>query len=98
MFKPSMIIVDKDFNYEYLLMYYYMPPPSPENGAYKSWITIQDNKNRCNVIKIDIKGNAIYENIDDILENTSKVPKDISTKKCDPIVYEMDLKDFFLKE
>ena len=95
MFKPSMIIVDKDFNYEYLMLYHYMPPPPPENGAYKSWIEMQDNKNRCNVIDIDIKGNAIYENIDDLLENISKVPKNISTKKCDPIVYEMDLKDFF---
>ncbi len=75
MFIPSMIIVDKDFNYEYLMKYYYMPPPPPENGVYKSWIAIQDNKNRCNVIDIDIKGNAIHENIDDLLSNISKVPK-----------------------
>ncbi|MGN7759725.1 hypothetical protein ACTJIV_19895 [Chryseobacterium sp. 22532] len=98
MFKPSMIIVDKDFNYEYLMMYHYMPPPPPENGAYKSWITIQDNKNRCNVKHIDLKGNAIYENIDDILNNISKIGKDKKAQDCEPVVYEMDLRDYFPKK
>ncbi|GEN74250.1 hypothetical protein [Chryseobacterium lathyri] len=98
MFKPSMIVVDKDFNYEYLMMYHYMPPPPPENGAYKSWITIQDNKNRCNVKHIDLKGNAIYENIDDILNNISKIGKDKKAQDCEPVVYEMDLRDYFPKK
>lgn len=95
MFNPSMIIVDKDFNYEYLMIYHYMSPPPPKNGAYKSWITIQDNKNRCNLMHTDIKGNLIYENIDDILSNISKISTNNTDKDCSPIVYEMDLKNFF---
>ena len=95
MFKSSMIIVDNDFNYEYLMAYYYMPPPPPKKGDYTSWITIQDAKNYCNLTDIDLKGNLLYENIDDILSNICKVPKDNISKKCTPIVYEMDLKDFF---
>lgn len=97
MFIPSMIIVDKDFNYEYLMKYYYMPLPNDRN-IYTSGIKIQDNKNRCNVIEFDIKGNMIYENIDDILSNICKLGKNNTTKKCDPIVYEMDLIDYFPKK
>ena len=94
MFIPSMIIVDKDFNYEYLMKDSYIHLPNDIN-AYTSSISIQDNENRCNKVRIVLKGNAIHENIDDLLSNISKVPKNVSTGKCDPIVYEMDLKDFF---
>ncbi|MGN7866355.1 hypothetical protein [Chryseobacterium sp. 22458] len=94
MFIPSMIIVDKDFNYEYLMKYSYIHLPNDIN-VYTSSISIQDNENRCNKVRIVLKGNAIHENIDDLLSNISKVPKNVSTGKCDPIVYEMDLKDFF---
>jgi len=97
-FVPSMIIVDQDFNYEYLTKYSYIHPPYDIN-TYKSSISIQDNINRCNIIHIDIKGNAVYENIDDILSSISKVPKENSSeKKCDPIIYDIDLKDFFPKK
>lgn len=99
MFLPSMIIVDKDFNYEYLMEYYYMPPPPPKKGDYTSWITLQDTKNYCNTIHIDLKGNVIYENIDDIL---SKIPtKNINenkSKECNPIISDEDLKYFFPKK
>lgn len=96
MFLPSMIIIDKDFHYEYLMEYYYMPPPPPEKGDYTSWITLQDTKNYCNTIHIDLKGNVIYENIDDIL---SKIPKininENKSKECNPIISDVDLKYFF---
>lgn len=99
MFLPSMIIVDKDFNYEYLMEYYYMPPPPPKKGDYTSWITLQDTKNYCNTIHIDLKGNVIYENIDDIL---SKIPKkninENKSKECNPIISDEDLKYFFPKK
>ncbi|MDQ0781249.1 hypothetical protein [Chryseobacterium sp. W4I1] len=94
MFQPSMIILDKNFNYEYLMKYYYMPLPDDKN-IYTSGIKIQDNKNRCNIIEFDIKGNIVYENIDNILSNISKIPIDNTLKNCDPIIYETDLKDFF---
>ncbi|WP_431608687.1 hypothetical protein [Chryseobacterium sp. 'Rf worker isolate 10'] len=95
MFKPSMIIVDNNFNYEYLMMYSYIHPPYDIN-TYKSSISIQDNINRCNIVHIDLKGNAVYENIDDILSNISKVPKENSSeKKCNSVIYDIDLKDFF---
>lgn len=45
MFIPSMIIVDNNFNYEYLMKYYYMPLPPPKGDIYTSGITIQDIKN-----------------------------------------------------
>ncbi len=98
MFVSSIAILDKDFNYEYFMKYYYMPPPPPDRGDYKSWITIQDTKNYCNVTNIDIKGNAIYENIDDILSNISSVPKNNISRKCDPIIYDIDIRDFFPKK
>jgi hypothetical protein len=94
MFIPSMIIVDQDFNYEYLMKYYYMPLPN-DNKVYTSSISIQDNKNRCNVMRVNIKGNIIDENIDDILSNISKISRDKIGQNCDPIIYDMDLKDFF---
>ncbi|MCW1961278.1 hypothetical protein [Chryseobacterium viscerum] len=73
-----------------------MPLPPPKNEIYKAWITIQDTRNFCNVTDIDLKGNIVYENIDDILSNISKVPKEnISEKKCNPVIYDIDLKDFF---
>ncbi|WP_047378365.1 hypothetical protein [Chryseobacterium indologenes] len=96
MFVSSMAILDKDFNYEYFIKYHYMPLPPPKNEIYKAWITIQDTRNFCNVTDIDLKGNIVYENIDDILSNISKVPKEnISEKKCNPVIYDIDLKDFF---
>ncbi|WP_027386457.1 hypothetical protein [Chryseobacterium gregarium] len=99
MFIPSMIIVDKDFNYEYLMKYYYMPLPPPKSEIYTSGIKIQSNKNRCNGVEIDINDNIINENIDDILSNISKISTtDNKNKKCNPIVYEMDLRDFFPKK
>ncbi|AZA89440.1 Uncharacterised protein [Chryseobacterium nakagawai] len=96
MFQPSMIIVDNDFNYEYLMKYYYMPLPYDKN-VYTSGVKIQDNKNKCNTVEFNIKGNMIYENIDDILSNISKISKSDSNKKCDPIVAEIDLRGFFQK-
>lgn len=98
MFISSMAILDKDFNYEFFMKYYYMSPPPPKGGDYNSWITIQDTKNYCNVTNVDIKGNAIDENIDDILSNISSVPKNNNSKKCEPIIYDIDIRDFFPKK
>ncbi|WP_126650250.1 hypothetical protein [Chryseobacterium aureum] len=98
MFIPSMIILDKDFNYEYLMRYTYIHLPYDQT-IYRSSISIQDKKDRCNLIHIDLKGNAIYENIDDILSNISKVPKNNNSQKdCSPVIYDMDLRDFFPKQ
>ncbi|WP_077419110.1 hypothetical protein [Chryseobacterium sp. JV274] len=95
MFVPSMIIVDQNFNYEYLMKYSYIHLPYDTN-TYKSSISIQDNRNRCNILNIDLKGNAVYENIDDILNNISKVPKEKSSEKeCNSVIFDIDLKDFF---
>ncbi len=60
MFVSSMAILDKDFNYEYFMKYYYMHLPHDIN-VYTSGIKIQNNKDRCNIIEFDIKGNLIYE-------------------------------------
>ncbi len=92
---PSMIIIDKDFNYEYLMKYYYMPLPPPNSNIYTSVFKIQDIKNFCNRIEVDIKGNIIFENIDDILSNISKVSTVSGVRDCNPIILDMDLKDFF---
>ncbi|WP_172276990.1 hypothetical protein [Chryseobacterium sp. LAM-KRS1] len=94
---PSMIILGKDFNYEYFMKYYYMPPPPPKKGNYTSWITFQDTKNYCNTIDVDLIGNVIYENIDDILSNVSKMNSDKSTTNtnCNTIIPAIDLRDFF---
>jgi len=97
MFIPSMIIVDRDFNYEYLMEYRYMHLPY-DNNIYTSTITIQNNKNYCHFTHIDLKNNAIYEDIDDILSNVY----DISTnedrsKECNPLISDEDLKYFFPK-
>ncbi|MEN4762896.1 hypothetical protein ABEG63_21450 [Chryseobacterium sp. C39-AII1] len=97
MFVSSMAILDKDFNYEYFMKYYYMPPPPPKKGNYTSWITFQDTKNYCNTIDVDLLGNVIYENIDDILSNIIKVNSNETRKNCNPIIYDIDLKDFFPK-
>ncbi len=98
MFIPSMIIVDNNFNYEYLMKYYYMPLPPPKGDIYTSGITIQDIKNYCNTMKTDIKGNIINENIDDILSNITKVNSNEIRKDCNPIIYDIDLKDLFPKK
>jgi len=98
MFISSMAILDKDFNYEFFMKYYYMPPPPSKGGDYKSWITIQDTKNYCNITNIDIKGNAIYENIDDILSNISSMPKNNTSKKCNSIIYDRDFNEYFPKK
>ncbi|MDR6489151.1 hypothetical protein J2799_003690 [Chryseobacterium vietnamense] len=96
MFVSSMAVLDKDFNYEYFMKYHYMQSSPLENGGYKSWITIQDTKNYCNLIDIDLRDNVIYENINDILSNIPKIPKENNIKKkCTSIIYDMDLKDFF---
>jgi hypothetical protein len=93
-----MIIVDKDFNYEYLMEYSYMHLPHDIN-VYTSSIVIQNIKRYCNVKHIEIKGNAIYENIDDILSNISKINKDETVKKdCGPVIQAIDLRDFFSKK
>lgn len=99
MFISSMAILDKYFNYEYFMKYYYMPPPPSQGGDYKSWITIQDTKNYCNLVHIDLKGNVIYENIDDILSNISKIGKDNNIRKdCNSIIYDIDMRDYFPKK
>lgn len=96
MFVSSMAILDKNFNYEYFMKYYYMSPP--EGGAKKSWITIQDTKNYCNVISVDLKGNAIYEDIEDILSNISKVSELKKINDCNSIIYDMDVNEYFPKK
>lgn len=96
MFIPSMIILDKDFNYEYEMKYYYMPLPPPKSEIYASSITIQNIKN-CNGIQTDIKGNIINENIDDILSYISKVSKERRLKECNHLVSDKDL-NFFPKK
>lgn len=96
MFVPSMIIVDNNFNYEYLMKYYYMS--APKSDIYTSGITIQDIKNYCNSMETDIKGNIINETIDDILSNIAKVNSNGIRKDCKPIIYDIDLKDFFPKK
>ncbi|PWN63537.1 hypothetical protein C1631_021375 [Chryseobacterium phosphatilyticum] len=95
MFIPSMIIVGKDLNYEYLMKYSYVPLPPPSNNVFTSIIKIQDCKNYCNVLDVDVKGNIIFESIDDILNNVSKVNKNSNVKACDPIIIAMDFKEFF---
>lgn len=97
MFVSSMAILDKDFNYEYFMAYYYMQPPPPKGGDYKSWVTIQDTKNYCNVAHIDLKDIAIHEDIDDILSHISDVPKNNTSKKCESIIYDIDIRDYFPK-
>lgn len=97
MFTPSMIILDKDFNYEYLMKYYYMPLLPPKDDIYTSGIKIQEIKNYCNTMETDINGNMINENIDNILTNISKINNNIS-KECNPIINDTDLKDFFPKK
>jgi len=99
MFIPSMIIVDRDFNYEYLMKYHYMMLPPPKEGDYSSWITIEDIKNHCNFKNITLKGNVIYENIDDILSNVSKISiNEDKSKECNPLILDEDLKYFFPKK
>lgn len=95
MFIPSMIIVDKDFNYEYLMEYRYMHLPY-DKDIYTSTITIQNNKNYCSFKHMDLKGNAIYENIDDILSNIPKIEiNENKSKECDPLISDEDLNYFF---
>jgi len=99
MFIPSLIIIDKDFNYEYLMEYYYMMPPPPKDGDYSSWITIQEIKNYCNFKRIDLKGNLVYEDINDILSNILKINiNEDKFKECDPLISDADLKRFFPKK
>ncbi len=96
MFIPSMIIVDRDFKYEYLMKYHYMMPPPPEEGDYSSWITIEDIKNHCNFKDITLRGNAIYEDINDILSNISKMSiNENKSRECNPLISDEDLKHFF---
>jgi len=97
MFVPSMIIVDKDFNYEYLMNYIYIHLPDNKN-VYTSSIRIQDIKNYCNLKHIDIKDNAIYEDIDQVLSNIPKISTINTSEKCNPIISDMDLKYFFPKK
>lgn len=49
-------------------------------------------------MKTDIKGNIINENIDDILSNITKVNSNEIRKDCNPIIYDIDLKDLFPKK
>lgn len=96
---PSMLIVDKDFNYEYLMKYHYMMPPPPEERDYSSWITIEDIKNHCNFKDITLKGNIIYEDIDDILSNIPKISIiEDKSKKCNPLISNEDLNNLFPKK
>ena len=97
MFFSSMALLDKNFNYQYFMKYYYMAPPPPEKGIYKSWVTIQDVKNYCSIKHIDLQGNLIYEDIDAILSNITKFTK-IASENCDSIIYDIDRKDFFSKK
>ena len=97
MFVPSMIIVDKDFNYEYLMNYIYIHLPDNKN-VYTSSIRIQDIKNYCNLKHIDIKDNAIYEDIDQVLSNIQKISTINTSGKCNPIISDMDLKYSFPKK
>jgi len=95
MFIPSMIIVDRDFNYEYLMEYRYMHLPY-DNDMYTSTITIQNNKNYCHFTHIDLKGNVVYEDINDILSNISEININKNKyKECDPLISDIDLKRFF---
>ena len=98
MFVSSLAILDKDFNYEYFIKYYNMPPPPPEKGIYKSSFIIQDSKNYCRTNDVVIKGNLIYENIDDILNSIHTLDTNkISGKNCDPIINNLDFNEFFKK-
>ncbi|WP_027386456.1 hypothetical protein [Chryseobacterium gregarium] len=98
MFISSMIIVDKDFNYDYLMNYLYIHLPHDRN-VFMNRLTIQDIKNYCNLTRTDIKGNAIYENIDDILSNIYKInTNDNKYEECNPITSDADLKSFFPKK
>ncbi|WP_265429381.1 hypothetical protein [Chryseobacterium sp. YIM B08800] len=98
MFIPSMIIVDKNFNYEYLMKYYYMPLPPPDSDKYTAGFSIQEFKNYCNTKNIDLKNSIIYEDINDILSNISKISVDKTGDKCNPIIYDIDFRDFFPKK
>ncbi|WP_294286511.1 hypothetical protein [uncultured Chryseobacterium sp.] len=98
MFIPSMLIIDKDFNYEYLIKYHYLMPPPPKEGDYSSWITIEYIKNHCNFKDITLNGNLIYEDIDDILSNVPDISiNEDKSKECNPLISDEDLKYFFPK-
>lgn len=97
MLVPSMIIVDKNFNYEYLMKYSYIQLPF-DKKTYKSSIYIQDIKNYCSFIQIELKGNAIYEDIDNIIKYASEITKNNYENKCDPLINDIDLNDFFPKK
>jgi hypothetical protein len=96
MFVSSMAILDKNFNYEYFMKYYYMSPP--DGGASRSWITIQNTKNYCDVKSVDLNGNVIYEEIDDILSNISEVSEIKKINDCNSIIYDMDVNEYFPKK
>ncbi|OCK50677.1 hypothetical protein BA768_19370 [Chryseobacterium sp. CBo1] len=98
MFVSSLAILDKDFNYEYFIKYYHLPPPPPDKGIYKSSFIIQDSKNYCRTNDIVIKGNLIYEKIDDILSSIQTLDTNkINGKECDRIINNLDFNDFFKK-
>ncbi|VFB03544.1 Uncharacterised protein [Chryseobacterium taihuense] len=96
MLVSSMAILDENFDYEYFMKYSYMSPPEEEN--YTSWITIQNIKDNCNTISIDLKNHIIYENIDNILDNISKVSNYEKIKNCDSIIYNRDFNEYFPKK
>lgn len=97
MFIPSMIIVNKNFNYEYLMKYSYINLPNNKN-VYTSTLRIQDIKNYCNIVNVDIKSNIIYENIDDIFSNIPKIRTYKTNQDCEPIIPNIDIRDFFPKK
>lgn len=88
---PSMIIVDENFNYEYVMTNYF--GPLPENDVNVSRIGIQDYKNYCKLKKMSLNKIIIEEKIDDILKILDT--KTITSTNCEPTFNTADLKYFF---
>jgi len=98
MFNSFMAIVDKNFKYEYFVVYHYMPPPPSEKGEYKSWITVQNTDNYCNMQDFDLQDIIINENVDDLLNNILKMSTDELEDGCSRIISDIDFKEFFSKK
>ncbi|AZA89443.1 Uncharacterised protein [Chryseobacterium nakagawai] len=84
-----MIIVDKDFKYEYLMKSYYILPPSTQSTIYKSGITIQDYNTQCNLKKMSLNKIIVDEDIDNILKIIEK--ETIISQECDKL---FEIEDF----
>ncbi len=91
---PQMIIVDKNFNYEYLMTSYFGPLPNSDIDI--SRMRIQDYRDYCKIKKMSLNKIIIDEDINEILKilNTDT----ITSTNCEVIFEVEDLKQFFPKK